>query len=158
MKLDPESGIIELTHELVLRPRMTRQDILAMNVEWENWAVIDDVPRAFRTIIKLPNKGISPKTIVIVYVGLDNRPLAFWDIAAWDLAEGTQSRPEGKCTKRMRAWFKETFGVGLPLKRNWGHIDASYDPWNQSAGVICNYRERFSSEEDWTQYKKENKY
>lgn len=158
MRIDPESGVIELTNELVLRPRMTREGIMALNVEWEDWVVFDGIPRAFRTIVKLPNKGISPKTIVIVYVGLENRPLAFWHIAAWDLVEGPQSRPEGKYTKRMRAWFTEMFGVKLPLKRDWGHIDATYDPWNQTAGIVCNYRERFSSDEEWSKYKKENRY
>lgn len=158
MKIDPETGIMEFRPDLILYPGMTRTDILSINVDWEDWNVIDDIPRAFRTIIKLPNKGIGPKTILIVYVGLNNRPLAFWDVAPWDIAGGSQNRPEGKSTKRMRTWFKEMCGINLPLKREWGHVDASFDPWNQTAGVVCTYKERFGSDEEWVEYKKNNKY
>ena len=158
MKIDSETGIIELTPVLALRRGMTRRELLSINVGWEEWDVVDNIPWSFRTIIKLPNKGISPKTILVVHIGLDNRPLTFWDMAPWDLIEGTQSRPEGKCTKRMRAWFKETFGTDLPLKREWGHINANFDPWNQSTTVTCNYRERFDTDEQWSEYKKNNGY
>jgi hypothetical protein len=158
MKLDPESGVIEFTSKIVLRPGMTRDDILSIDTNWQEWNVIKNIPRAFRSIINLPNQGISPKTILIVYVGLEERPLAFWDVAPWDMAEGTQNRPEGKYNKRMRAWFETMFCTKLPLKKNWGHIDASFDAWNQSGGIICNYRERFDSDERWERYKKNNNY
>jgi len=158
MKIDPESGVVEFNREIILRPRMTRSDILSINTKWEEWTIVDNIPRAFRTIIELPNKGMSSKTILIVHVGLENRPMAFWDVAPWDITEGAQSRPEGKCTKRMRSWFNEAFKTKLPLKKEWGHIDASYDPWNQSTGVVCNYREGFSSDEEWSEYKKNNNY
>lgn len=158
MNIDVDSGVIEFTREIVLRRGMTRRDILALDIEWQEWTVIKNVPSAFRAIINLPNKGITSKTILIVRVGEDNRPLTSWDVAPWDLTEGKQSRPEGKSTKRMRSWFKDTFEIGLPLKRDWGHVDASYDPWNQSTGVICNYREAFSSEMEWSEYKINNAY
>jgi hypothetical protein len=158
MKIDPKSGIIEITSELILCPRMMRRDFLSINIEWEDWDIVDNIPRSFRTIIKLPNKGISPKTVLVVHGGLDDRPITFWDLAPWDLMEGTQSRPNGKHTKRMRNWFKDAFGVGLPLKREWGHVDAYFDPWNQTASVICNYRERFDSDAKWSEYKKNNGY
>jgi len=158
MKIDPDTGIIEFLPELILRPGMNRREILALDVGWEDWNVVDNVPWAFRAIIKLPNKTISPKTILIVYVGLDDRPLAFWDVTPWDLVNGKQNRPEGKCTRRLRAWFKESVNVSLPIKKKWGHVDASFDPWNQTGGVVCNYRERFNSDEEWSEYKKNNKY
>jgi hypothetical protein len=158
MNLDLKSGVIKITPKMILRPEMTRNDILEIDVGWQDWNIIDGTPRAFRSIIELPNKGMSPKTILIVYVGINNQPLAFWDLAPWDITAGTQTRPEGRYTKQMRVWFNEMFGVSLPIKRDWGHIDASFDPWNQTAGILCNYRERFSSDEEWAKYKKENKY
>lgn len=158
MKIDADSGIIEITPELAIHPGITRSDLFSMDVKWEEWDVVDNIARSFRTIFKLPNKKISPKTLLIVHIGLDDLPVTFWTLAPWDLVDGTQSRPEGKYTKRMRVWFKESFDVKLPLKREWGHIDAYFDPWNQTASVICNYRERFDSDERWRQYKKDNNY
>lgn len=158
MKIDPETGVVKFSKELILRPGMTRSDVLSMSVHWEDWNIIDDIHRAFRAIIKLPNKGISSKTILIVYVGLENRPLAFWDVVPWDIADGTQGQREGKVTKRIRSWFEEMANVRLPLKREWGHVDAGFDPWNQTGGIVCNYRERFGTEEEWLRYKRENKY
>jgi hypothetical protein len=158
MRFDPTTGSIEFPCGLVLRRGMTRQQILSSNTKWEDWTVIEGVPHAFRALIDLPNKGLSSKTILIAHVGTDTSPLAFWDIAPWDIADGAQNRPEGKYTKRMRLWFQETFGEILPLGGDWGNIDASYDPWNQSTGVICNYRERFATNKDWLEYRCRNKF
>lgn len=158
MKFDPATGIIELTPGLNIGPGMTRKDLLAMNVKWEDWTEVDGVPRAMRALINLLNKGINPKTILIVHVDIANKPIAFWDIAPWDLTGCTQNRPEGKCTKRMRAWFKAMSGIALPLGRGWGRIDASYDPWNQSSGVVCNYRERFATDEQWFEFRRNNEF
>lgn len=158
MKIDSKTGVMEFTSELVLQPGMTRSQILSLNVEWEEWTIIDNIPRSFRTIFQLTNKGANSKNILVVYVGTENRPISFWDLGPWNGADGEQNRPEGKYTKKMRIWFKSISGVDIPLKREWGHIDASFDPWNQSAGVICNYRERFESDEEWSRYKKNNKF
>ena len=119
---------------------MTRAEILALDLKWEEWIVVDDVPYAFRALINLPNKGISKKSVLIVRVGLGVHPITSWNLAPWDLIDGKQSRPEGKHTKRMRAWFFELFGVQLPFQGPWGQIDSSYDPHNQSTTVVCNYR------------------
>ena len=47
-----------------------------------------------RALINLPNKEINPKTILVVHVEIANRPIAFWDIAPWDLTDCSQNRPE----------------------------------------------------------------
>lgn len=158
MKFDTNTGIIEFTPKLILRPGITRKEIKSMNANWEDWSIIDGAPRALRCLINMPNKGISKKTVLIVHAGIDDRPLAFWDVAPWDLADGSQNRPEGKYTKRMRAWFKEMFNTNLPAGGEWGHIDSSYDPWNQSTGIICNYRERFNTEKEWLEYRSNNNF
>lgn len=158
MKFDTKTGTIELADELSLHRGMTRKEILKTSATWEDWIVVEGVPHSIRTIIKLPNKKISAKTILIVHVSPNEYPLAMWDIAPWDLAQGVQNRPEGKCTKRMRKWFLEMFDVQLPCGGDWGHVDASYDPWNQSTGVICNYRDGFESEDEWDKYRKENQF
>lgn len=155
---DKNTGSINLTPELSIDRGMTRQDILEKAVNWESWNVIDGVASAYRTIIKLPHKNISSKTIVIVHVGTSNSPIAFWDIAPWDLASGVQSRPEGKYTKLTRKWFFDVFHVNLPFGSEWGYIDASYDHWNQSAGVVCNYREGFETHKEWSEFRRENKF
>ena len=77
MKLDAETGVVEFLPELILRPGMNRQEILALDVDWKEWNVVENIPWALRVIIKLPNKGMSPKTIVVVHVGLENCPLTF---------------------------------------------------------------------------------
>lgn len=158
MKIDPQTGVMEFSSKIVLRPGMTRSQLLTIDVEWEEWDVVDNVPFSFRTIFKLPNKGLSPKIILVVFVGIENNPLDFWTLGPWDAPEGTQARPDGKYTKWMRRWFQDMCTVGLPLKREWGHVDASFDPWNQSASIVCNYRERFNSDEEWDKYKKDNNY
>jgi hypothetical protein len=159
MKIDLQTGVVEFTPDLILRPGMMRNELLALNVNWEEWDIIKKIPFSFRTIFKMPNKGMSPKTILVVYIGVGSEPIQFWGLVPWDRAGGSeQNRPEGKHTKKMRAWFREMSDIGLPIRKEWGHVDASYDPWNQSAGVVCNYRERFGSEEEWKHYKKDNKY
>lgn len=158
MRFDPKSGEIELTKEIRLRRGMTRKEVLSLKAQWEEWMVVDGIASGFRTVLNLPNKGISPKTILIVYVGLDPDPITFWDLGPWDLVDGQQSRPEGKYTKRMRTWFFEAFNVKLPAGGDWGHIDASHDPWNSSTAVVCNYRERFDSDGDWQEYRRNNKF
>lgn len=158
MKLNSQTGVIEFASNIILRPGMNRNDLLSINVDWEEWEIVENSVISFRTIFKLPNKGMSPKTILIAYVGEESEPLAFWKIAPWDRLDGTQNRPEGKCTKRIRTWFKDMSGITIPLRKEWGHIDASFDPWNQSATIVCNYRERFGLDEEWSQYKRENKY
>jgi hypothetical protein len=158
MKFDPHTGSIEFAEGLYLRRGMTRSEVLGTTAKWEDWIVIDDIPRAFRALINLPNKNIGASTILIVYVGIPDRPIAFWDLAPWDLTDGVQNRPEGKYTKRIRIWFEDMFKTKLPVGGDWGHIDASYDPHNQSVGIICNYRERFPTDTDWHDYRKRNKF
>lgn len=152
------SGSIEFATGLVLHRNMSRLDILNMATQWEDWIVVHGVPSAYRTIMKLPNRGSSSKTILIVYFGILDGPLAFWMLAPWDLSDGAQKQPEGKYNKRMRKWFFENFHAVLPCGDDWGQVDATYDPWNQSTSIACNYRERFSTEDEWRKYRNENKF
>lgn len=158
MKFDQNIDTIVLSPQLCLSPGMTRKEILAMSDNWEEWVVNDGVPVAFRTVMSLPQNGKYTKIVLIVYVGTEERPIAFWNLGVWDLMDGKQNRPNRKYTKRMRNWFNETFGVKLPLGREWGHIDASYDGWNQSTTIVCNYRERFGTEQEWQNFRKLNRF
>lgn len=155
---DKNTGEICLTPELRIRRGMSRKDILAMAVNWEDWILIDGIPSAYRTIFNLPNRHMSPKTILIVHVGTLDVPLAFWSIVPWDLVDGAQKRREGKNTKISRKWFLEMFNSTLPTGGDWGDIDASYDHWNQTVKVVCNYRERFKTDKEWKEYRRENKF
>lgn len=158
MKFESNTAAIDLLPGLSLHRGMKRSEVLATSAEWENWNTIDGVSTALRTIINLPNKNMSSKTILIVYVRPEGLPIAFWDISPRDLVKGVQNQREGKYTKQMRNWFKTMFDTKIPCGGEWGHLDSSYDPWNQTAGIVCNYRERFTDEKDWNLYKSRNKF
>lgn len=149
MNFDSKTGSIDFDPALFLRPRMLCSEVLALPIKWEEWMIVDGVTHSYRALLKLPNKGMSSKTILIVHVGPGTNPLGLWTLSPWDLIEGKQSRPEGKCTKRLRIWFQEMFGVKLPVKGEWGDLDACYDPWNQTTSVVCNYVETTGDRASW---------
>lgn len=158
MKFDPQTGNIEFANGLYLYRGMTRKDVMNMKANWEDWNVVNGIPHALRALIKLPNKGISATTILIVRVGFLEHPIGSWVLAPWDLIEGVQNRPEGKYTKRMRAWFEEMFDSKLPVGGDWGIVDATYDPHNQTATILCDYRESFTSDAQWLDYRKRRRF
>jgi len=157
MKFDSSTGCIDILPGLSLGRGMTRKDVMASSADWEEWDFFDNAAIALRSIIRLPNKNVSPRTMLVVYVRPEDQLIAFWNISLGNVSNGPQKRPEGKYKNLMRSWFKDMFDTQLPCSGEWGHIDASYDPWNQYAGVVCNYRERFIDEHDWNVYKSQNK-
>ncbi len=158
MKLDPETGRLEIFPSLHLHRFMTRTQLFSMESGWEEWSTRQDQVTRYRKILDIPELKALRKTILIVTFALDDGFIHTWDFSSWELTDGYQNRPEGKRTKDMRKWFKEAFDVDLPIGGNWGNVDATYDPHNQSTGIVCNYRELFTSEEDWKNYRQRNKF
>ena len=143
---------------------MTRADLLSMGVPCEDWIKTKDgVTVAYRLILKCKACAELGKIYLIVFFqekGHDDCGgfLDFWDLAPEKIMDGYQSKPNGKYTEQMRNWFSQQCGVKLPIKKEWGHLDASYDPWNQTSAINCNYKERFDSEQEWAEYKKWNRF
>lgn len=158
MDFDKTTGTINLTAQLQISPATTRAQLLQSHSDWEEWTVVNNVAMSFRTILTLPESRRCKKVVLIVNVGGDDMPIAFWSLGAWDLIEGPQSRPEGKYTKRMRQWFEDSFNVRLPASGPWGLVEASYDHWNQTSMIVCNYRQRFKTEAEWNEFKSLNKF
>lgn len=64
MKFDSSTGNIDILPKLSLGRGKTRNEVAACPTEWEDWNIIDGVPNALKTIVRLPNKNISRKTIL----------------------------------------------------------------------------------------------
>jgi hypothetical protein len=159
MNFDRDTGQIDLLPGLRLHRGMTQLEVLATTAEWEDWHEIDGIPTAFRTIIRLPNKDISARTILIVYFNLEDKVMTRWEILPRDLADGSQYHRAGKYLKRLERWFREMFGTKVPCGGDWGYLHTSpYDFRNDSAAILCIYREAFINDENWNLYKRNKKF
>jgi hypothetical protein len=143
MKFNCDTGIFNLSDNLTLSPKMSKKEILAQNVVWEEWfPKTDGVAFNYRTVIDL--KGINGNEKIAVIINFNGTSLSDSSLKSWLRApihkfSGVQTKPESKITKNLRTWFKSKTSASLPANGSWGSIDAAYDPHNQTAEVVCHY-------------------
>jgi len=158
MKFDTANGRLDLPAGFSMYPGITHDEVLATATEWEPWSEVDSVPTALKTIIKLPNNNMSPRTILIVRFAPADHAISGWDILPSDLGDGSGFHRAGKYVKRLRRWFEDMFDAGLPCGAEWGHVDVHYDSREKSGGVVCLYREAFADDREWVLYKHSHKF
>lgn len=155
MKFNINTGELTIPPLLHLYRGMKRKDMLSQELSWEVWMEIQCQPTSYRALLPMPDRRSGKKIIIVVFFDLNDGPLTEWDMQPLDgQLDGPQKRPEGRYTKLARAWFREIFGIDLPKGGDWGDIDAAHDVRNQTTSIICNYREGFSTEEKWQEYRR----
>lgn len=146
---------VVINDKIKLSPSEKKIDVMK-DFCWEDWIKYNDQVISFR--IKLDGdikcEGDIYLIVTFTYPVSDDSILKSWVLAPEKLIEGTQKKPEGKVTKRLRQWFFDKTGTYLPMAGEWGNIDVIYDHWNCAGMIFCNYRAGFLSESDWMQYRK----
>lgn len=127
-------------------------------LKWEAWPDKGDKTVSYRTIFDIKGHKQGAIYLIVNFIQCNdiNAIIGSWNFAPEKLIDGEQKKPEGKVTKRLRDWFKEKTNIVLPIYGSWGHIDASYDHWNCSGTICCNYRSGFRDDKSWKDYCKWN--
>ncbi|HDC4667019.1 TPA: hypothetical protein O8U43_004486 [Enterobacter cloacae] len=159
MYVDNITGEICFHKNLALTPFITKKEIMESNcLNWEPWPDKGDKTVSYRTIFDIKGNKQGDIYLIVNFVQCNdiNAIIGSWSFAPAKLIDGEQKKPEGKVTKRLRDWFKEKTNINLPIYGSWGHIDASYDYWNCSGTIFCNYRSSFRDDKSWKAYCKWN--
>lgn len=159
MNISTHNGELEL-NKITLSPTTTKEKLMTNTVSWEGCPEKSDGgTTSYRTIINSSNKKLGKIYLIIDFSEpfSKNALLCSWRFAPEKLMMGEQSKPEGKVTKSLRAWFKSETSIQLPVSGPWGHIDAAYDPHNLTGTIVCNYRSSFRDEGEWQRYCRRNK-
>lgn len=139
MNIDPKNGTLTINEQIKLFKGMNKLELLISSGIFEIWTEHQNIPASYRSIFKNPGNK-TEEIILIVYIDLTTDSIQGWDLGPTKGANGFQKQPEGKYTKNMRNWFFKNFSENLPLSGNWGFVDASHDPHNQTTSIICNYQ------------------
>ncbi|WP_395306468.1 hypothetical protein [Enterobacter sichuanensis] len=142
MNFDAENGVLKFNKRVLLGPRVTKTELFNnTNVRWEGWPEKkDNKTVSYRTILKGDHEFGDIYLIIDFLVPNDpNSIIRSWRFASEKLLMGKQNRPEGKVTRCLREWFKTKSTIVLPVSREWGHVDAAYDPHNLTGTILCHY-------------------
>ena len=159
MNVDNITGAFFFNRMLALTPFITKKEIMENDtLNWEAWPDKGDNTVSYRAIFNTKGNIQGDIYLIIHFIQSDDMSaiISGWSFAPYKLIAGEQKKPEGKVTKRLREWFKEQTNTNLPIYGAWGHIDATYDHWNCSGAICCNYRSGFKDEKSWKEYCKWN--
>jgi len=152
MKFYADDGTLEIWDDLILRRGMIVPDFLASSrLEWEGGGRNSDSAQS--TFDLFPN-GVNKKVFLYVRYSVKTGIIWQWAIGSRDVNstlvpwEEGQRKPR-RIVKLNRDWFNKTFSARIPVKAQWGRIDAHYDKRNNGAWVECEYKEYLDI--DWSQ-------
>ncbi|NUU69044.1 hypothetical protein HQN64_23505 [Enterobacteriaceae bacterium BIT-l23] len=154
-------GSIYLMESIRLNSDVTKIELIPTEKDWEEW-IKNELGEivSYRRIIFDKKETFGKLYLIVTFTSPvnDKSLLCSWFLAPEKLIDGKQSKPEGKVTKALQQWFFERTGQAIPYGNEREHIDAAYDHWNCVGGIVCNYRTSFKTQNEWNEYKKNNKF
>ncbi|QZY90996.1 hypothetical protein K7H94_03400 [Pantoea dispersa] len=157
LQISCKADVIIFDENIKISLFQKKKEIITNLHPWEDWLRNDD-GEVVSYRLKLGNKHDGFVYLIVTFKPPvnENALVATWFIAPEGLIEGQQKKASGKVTKRLRDWFFKKTQVLLPTGGEWGHIDASYDPWNSVGMIVCNYKTAFEDQEKWREYRRSN--
>ncbi|WP_340608145.1 hypothetical protein [Xenorhabdus bharatensis] len=150
---------IIIENNISLTDKSTKRNIINSTYNWEEWIKnFNNETVSYRLLLDKPKNKYGRLFLIVTFTVPINEKslLCSWHLAPEKLINGKQNNPKGKVTNNLKKWFYEETGTKLPIRRENMHIDASYDPWNYSGVIVCNYRSNFENEKAWKDYCKRN--
>lgn len=148
MKIFSKDDELIISDDLVLSSKKSQKDTIKKNLNWEPWLKNPDGDVvSFRLVLNAKEEKYGNLFLIVTFNSpiTDESLLCSWFMAPEKLINGKQSKKDGAITKNLRKWFYEKTFVELPAEGEWGHIDASYDPWNSAGLIVCNYKPSFKN-------------
>jgi hypothetical protein len=140
MKFDPETGTLEVADLVLSRHANVPNLVEKSRLKWEDWSY--GKMGGFRAIFDMQYaNGKKVEVIFIINFRKENGEIFRWKIGPSNLISNETWGTKKRLIKANREWFEKETGVKLPVRKNWGEVDAFFDPHNLTAIATCLYRE-----------------